>query len=237
MRKPRRHAAEHDLLEALDQAGCPVCRLAGEAVDALLQSICYEQVNDLELREQLRAEGGFCPEHARRFLAQPNGPLATAIVYRDVLVNAARRLDRAGPPRQDGGRPRNGVRSLLAGLLGERGRSDRPAHDAPRPCVACRARSEAEERHLTTLCARVTDAAVAARYRAADGLCLLHLARALEADDPGAGILARAALAGLTGLVDELDVYIRKHDYRFRPERWDGGEDVPARAVERAVGG
>ena len=132
---------------------------------------------------------------------------------------------------------RNGVRSLLAGLLEERGRSDRPARSSPWPCAACRARVEAEERHLTTLCAQVTDAAVAARYRAADGLCLPHLARALAADDPGAGILARAALAGLSGLVDELDVYIRKHDYRFRPARWDGGEDVPARAVERAVGG
>ena len=60
-RKPRRHAGEHDLIEAFGQPGCPVCRLSTEAVDAYLTSVCYEQVNDLDLREQLRSAGGQVP--------------------------------------------------------------------------------------------------------------------------------------------------------------------------------
>ena len=234
MRKPRRHTGQHDLLEALGQAGCPVCRLAGEAVEAFLQSVCYEQVNDLDLREELRAEGGFCPADARRFLAQRHGPLATAIVYRDVLANAARRLERGG------GRAGRKAPALLAGLLGlPRRRStarQAVAADGPRPCAACRARAEAEERHLATLRERMVDPTVAARYRASGGLCLPHLDRALLVEDAGARALAAAALLGLATLLGELDDYIRKHDYRFRPEQWQGGEDVPARAVERAVG-
>jgi hypothetical protein len=40
----------------------------------------------------------------------------------------------------------------------------------------------------------------------------------------------------LSTIVDQLDEYIRKHDYRFQTSVWDGGEDTPERAVERAVG-
>ena len=236
VRKPRRHTGEHDLLEALGRGGCPVCRLGAEAVDAFLASVCYEQVNDLDLREQLRAEGGFCPADARRFLAQRHGQLATAIVYRDVLANAARRLARADDARPPG----SPGAALLGGLLRGRGlrpsKARRSGSGELRPCAACRVRAEAAERHLATLRGRVADPAVEARYRASDGLCLPHLERALEVDDAGGRILARAALDGLATLVDDLDDYIRKHDYRFRPERWQGGEDTPARAVERAVG-
>jgi hypothetical protein len=37
-------------------------------------------------------------------------------------------------------------------------------------------------------------------------------------------------------IVAELDEYIKKHDYRFTTPVWNGGEDTPERAVERAVG-
>jgi hypothetical protein len=82
----------------------------------------------------------------------------------------------------------------------------------------------------------VTEPQIAARYRAADGLCLPHLDRALEVDDAGARVLAESAGGSLGTLVDELDEFIRKHDYRFRPESWDDGADTPERAIERAVG-
>ena len=223
--RPRRHAGEHDLIQALDRPGCPVCRLAAEAVDAFLASVCYEQVNDLELREELRAAGGFCREHALSFLRQRHGRLATAIVYRDVLANAARRIERAQP----------GGGSLLGGLLGIAPRRAATAGDARR-CPACGARAEAEERHLATMRARLADPPLQERYRAADGLCLPHLDRALETDGEVTRFLAATAVARLAALVDELDGYIRKHDYRFRAEGWAGEEDAPERAIERAVG-
>src|SRR6187402_2016148 len=112
-RKPRRHAGEHDLIEAFGQPGCPVCRLSTEAVDAYLTSVCYEQVNDLDLREQLRTAGGFCRAHAERFLRQRHGQLAAAIVYRDVISTARKRI--AGSAGQR-------TRSKLSALLGGRGR-------------------------------------------------------------------------------------------------------------------
>lgn len=231
-RRPRRHAGEHDLIEAFDRPGCPVCLLAGEAVEGYLASVCYEQVNDLELRERLRGAGGFCGLHAWAFLRQRNGPLASAIVQRDVLATAAGRIRRGGRGRAE----RRAGGSLLARLFGSRGPArGRPGGDVP-DCPACQARAEAEARHLDVLLARLTDPGVQARYGAADGLCLPHLDKALEAGGPGADVLADAAGAGLDALVDRLDGYIRKHDYRFRPETWQGDDDTAERAVERAVG-
>ena len=132
-RKPRRHAGEHDLIEALGQPGCPVCRLAAEAVDAFLASVCYEQVNDLDLRAELRAAGGFCGPHAYRFLRQRHGQLASAIVYRDVLATAARRIETG----RGGSRTAPGSGSLLGGLLG--GKLPRRGTIGPdrRRCPAC----------------------------------------------------------------------------------------------------
>ncbi|HZO39512.1 MAG TPA: hypothetical protein VFE97_09845, partial [Methylomirabilota bacterium] len=58
----------------------------------------------------------------------------------------------------------------------------------------------------------------------------------LQADDEGARALAEAAVEMLGTIVSDLDEYIKKHDYRFTTPVWDGGEDTPERAVERAVG-
>lgn len=222
-RKPRRHAGEHDLIEAFGQPGCPVCRLSTEAVDAYLTSVCYEQVNDLDLREQLRSAGGFCRPHAERFIRQRLGQLAAAIVYRDVLNTARKRLAGGWTGRS---------RSMLSGLFG-RGRQS--IRTIPR-CPGCEVEAEAEGRYLGVLRNRLRDAAVRAKYQAGDGLCLPHIDQALQTDDPGAEALAEAAVKMLGAIVGDLDEYIRKHDYRFHEAVWDGGEDTPERAVERAVG-
>src|SRR5215208_4426372 len=178
-RKPRRHAGEHDLIEAFGQPGCPVCRLATEAVDAYLTSVCYEQVNDLDLREQLRSAGGFCRDHAERFIRQRLGQLAAAIVYRDVLNTARKRIAAGG-----GGRGR----SRLAAFFGQGGggRTARPDPLAGLACPSCEAEAEAEQRYLATLRNRLLDPAVRAKYQAGDGLCLPHIDQVHQAGDEGA---------------------------------------------------
>ena len=226
-RQPRRHAGEHDLIAAFAMAGCPVCRLASESVDAYLTAVCYEQVNDLDLRAQLRAAGGFCRPHAHRFLRQRLGQLASAIVYRDVLNTARGRVTGHQPAR--GG-------SFLGGLLGSRGGRKGIATGGAPNCPACAALAEAEERYVGTLVSRITRPEVLAKYRAGEGLCLPHLDRALEGDGEAARLLAEAAVEKLGTLVAELDEYIRKHDYRFQDETLAGSEDLPSRAIWRAVG-
>ena len=45
-----RDSAVFELRDALGQGGCPVCRLALRSVSRAIQSIAYEQVNDIALR-------------------------------------------------------------------------------------------------------------------------------------------------------------------------------------------
>jgi len=88
-RRPEKGRRYHELLEALDERGCPVCRLAEESVEDAISAILHEQVNDAAFREQFLASGGFCRHHAWRFVLQ-HDILGTAILYRALLRDAGR---------------------------------------------------------------------------------------------------------------------------------------------------
>src|SRR5215472_10023514 len=83
-----RDATAFEVREALGEPGCAVCRLSLRSVSRLINSMAYEQVNDLDLRQQLRRAGGFCNPHAFQWLREARNVLGTALIYRDVLTAA-----------------------------------------------------------------------------------------------------------------------------------------------------
>lgn len=86
---------------------CPVCRLTLQGVDRFMQLISLENVTDVDMRLQLRASGGFCNRHSYQWL-KLNDALGTAIIYEDLLREAAKRIERGDfQPRRSGlfGRP------------------------------------------------------------------------------------------------------------------------------------
>src|ERR1700724_2809991 len=122
-----RDSTAFEVREALAQAGCPVCRLAVRSVGRWLASVAYDQVNDVDLRTELRAARGFCNVHAHRWLAEVHSVLGTAIVYADLLTASLRELD------ADTGQ-RGGLWRAIRGSGGA---------DELRNCPACRAQTEA----------------------------------------------------------------------------------------------
>src|SRR6202035_1153207 len=86
-------SSSFEVRDALGQTGCAVCRLALRSVGRLMKSIAYEQINDVQLRADLRSTHGFCTTHAHRWLREVHTPLGTAIIYRDVLRSSVRELD------------------------------------------------------------------------------------------------------------------------------------------------
>jgi hypothetical protein len=70
----------YELLEALNQEGCALCRLSQRAVERYLKGMLYENVNDVTVQEKLKATQGFCPAHSELLLRQRNS-LGTAILY------------------------------------------------------------------------------------------------------------------------------------------------------------
>jgi hypothetical protein len=213
-----RDSTSFEVREALVQAGCPVCRLAVRSVGRWLTSVAYEQINDIELRNELRAARGFCNVHAHRWLREVRSVLGTAIVYQDLLTAALRELDGENVPRG----PR--WRAILGAQGGE-----------VRDCPACRVQTEAEERFVTALLASV--AADPHLLDGSEGMCLGHTRAAQRRGGPGAERVVQQTRAAIQLLLDDLGEVIRKEDYRFRHEpRTDDERAAPSRAVARAAG-
>jgi hypothetical protein len=213
-----RDSTAFEVRAALGQPGCPVCRLAVRSVGRWLASVAYDQVNDIELRNELRAARGFCNVHAHRWLAEVHSVLGTAIVYEDLLKASLRELLAENVSR--GG--------LWRAILGAQGAD-------VGNCPACRAQTEAEERFLAALLATAT--ADSRALEASEGVCLRHVRAALRSGGPGAERVLQHTRSAIERLLGELGEVIRKEDYRFRHEsRTDAERTAPSRAVARAAG-
>jgi hypothetical protein len=229
-RRRARHTPFFEVNDALGGEGCCVCRLVRRRVEHLLESFTYEQVNDIEVRDALRATRGFCARHARQYVRMSGTVLGAAIVYADVLTAVRRELAQSphGKGRGDG----NG---LLGSILGSAARRSRRV---ARPCLACQEAVEAARAYLGLILEDLHEANFRERFLASGGLCLPHLEEALEtADSAGAAALLQAADERIGALVRDLHQVIRKHDYRYNRERIDDSEATAARrGVDLVVG-
>jgi len=205
-----RHMLYYNLCDAFAERGCPICRLGIQAVDRYLDHLLYESVNDPGIREEVRQSWGFCREHAHQ-LEQLHDALGIAIIYQDVISHILRAVG-TGQPR--------GSRTLLARGLGM---PLKPAHQLAeqlRPagiCPACRKRAEVEGVYLDTLLQHAADPELLALWRASDGLCWPHFQQALRLvrDETALRLLMEVEMAHFQRLRDQLDDFIRRHDYRW----------------------
>ncbi len=190
--RPARHAPDFEVFETLASPGCPICALALRSVRRYLDALAYESVNDVELREHLRASRGFCHHHAWQFLDLAADGLGTALIYGDVLGSVLAAL-----------RPEPAAVSPLRALarLGRRQPRWRTMlrRLAPRgQCPACRELEGAATRYLEVLLPRLSEPDMRRRLAAAGGLCLPHLRQALgKSTTAQATLLAGATVAGL----------------------------------------
>ena len=177
-RRLSRHTTYYEVLDALQEDGCPICRLGLRAVSRYLHVLSYEGVNDAGNRAELCRARGFCHGHAWQFATEVHDGLGTAIIYRDVLstllhllqppVVASLRSIRRPPVSSSDTRARQTTGSGLASRLLPQG-----------PCPACQTLARSSRRYLDTLLLHLADAEMQRRYRASGGLCRQHLALAL----------------------------------------------------------
>lgn len=215
-----RDSSAFEVRDALLEPGCPICSLALRSVGKLLQSIAYEQVNDVDTRAHLRRAGGFCNTHAYRWLREAHNVLGTAIIYRDVIKSALRELEAASAT--DG---------LLRRALRRKGSSGAG-------CPACHAQSAAEDRYVSALLAVLeADDAAARSFEASTGLCRRHTLAAARRGGPAADLVVGRTRRSIEALLGNLDEVIRKEDYRFRQEpRSDVERAAPAVAIAWSAG-
>ena len=208
----------HELIEAIQAGGCPLCRLGRRAADSYLHAVIYEGVTDPALRQQLRDARGPCFLHAWRQARQRGAVLGTAILYRDFVNTLTKALEAsAEAPRRLFGKPAEADAGLAATA----------------ECPACTLEVDAAHRTAKTLLKHLGKAELEQAYIDAGGLCMPHLRLALSLAGSGAAkTLSGWQATAWRRLRGELDELIRKHDYRFRHEAVTDAEAV---AWERGV--
>ncbi len=224
-----RSRAYHDLLEALSQEGCPLCRLGQCVAEQYLDRLLYENVNDPGLRERIRVARGLCHRHAWALTEIRGSGLGIALIYRDVLHTVLQELAR------DAGDEK---RFLSWSLSSSEGVAQADRLMPQGPCPACAQQEEMERIYLHALLRHLDDARLQTAFAGSSGLCLSHLRQALRQAEDNA---QRKALLDLQGaiwqqLLAELTEFIRKNDYRFRGEGFGPEGDSWLRALASISG-
>ena len=199
--------AYHNVIEAFDGNGCPVCALVKKSVRKWMEWFIYERVSDPKTRFKLRDSRGFCPDHAELML-DLGSPLPVAIVYSDLI-------------------------RLIVGDL----QSKWPVPKKKAECPGCIEASTFEGVYLSAIADNFEDPAMRTRVLEGRDLCLPHVAKLLKrlrGRDRSA--LLDAVLAELSDLDAELAEIIRKSDYRVKEEFGPEG-DAWIRTVRRMIGG
>lgn len=167
-----------DLLTALKEPGCPVCRLENAAVDRYLQTVLGESSHDLSIRHERKDSLGFCREHTWRLktLGIGNTP-ATTLGYHDVLLAAAQALQNADhkshvPKRRLFLRKRDQTPMRYAAIV--------KALTPVKGCPACRLAARYSRVVLQELTGPLLESGISGNLKASDGLCLHHLRQAFE---------------------------------------------------------
>jgi hypothetical protein len=205
-------ATYFSIVEACEKDGCPLCRVEQDAVLKFLDTLFYEQVNELEMRERLRKSLGLCHEHA--WLAadgMQGNALGLAILYDDLL------------------------RVALQQLHEKTGKH----HFAPTgKCPACEQRESVGHRVLSVMTKYMAEDELREAIVRSEGLCLSHLSLILEhIKDPSTqAALLSVQQEKMEKLRAELGEFIRKNDYRFIHEGFGSERDAWRRAVVLVVG-
>ncbi len=229
-RSESRHLTYFALMEGLEGDGCALCTLVLRALERYFDGLVYEKVNDLSIRETLRASHAFCAAHGE-MLRQARSALGSAIIHRDVLNSVARKLERETRP------PKSPIDWLQAALDARQPQQE--VHLlADKPCPACVHARQAEQNYVNTLLANWDDEKLQAAFRRSPGLCVPHLRAVLgRTTDPARfEAIKTIQLEIWQGLIGELDDFIRKQDYRFSHEPKGSERDSWSRAIDLTSG-
>jgi hypothetical protein len=217
-----KHTAYFNILSALPQPGCVLCRLGYDVETAYIRDVLYSKTTSVKTRAELRDAYGFCTAHARR-LDEIGHALDLSIIYQDILITLKQALERLSPQQAA---TRRGKRQLAGALT------------AKSDCPACIYRAEMEEVYIETLIDHLIEPEFVAKVRVADPLCLTHLRRVIEGI-PSAALfqtMREIQIAHWEGLIEELGEFVRKHDHRFRGETIGREGTAWVRAIDAVVG-
>lgn len=181
---PPRDLISAELERALEEEGCPLCRIARAQEERYLQGFLWENVTDPEVRDRLRADLGYCPRHTwlmfdleHRLWGTASG---TATLLHDLLTVVTGRL----------ARPRLSASIAPPTMI----------------CVADRLRRQHERTHAAWLLRHLARPEFLSLYRRNGGLCRYHLRLIPGARSAVAPVLIETARSNLGRRLKDSDL-------------------------------
>ena len=217
----------YNLVAALRESGCPLCRVLAEAEDRWMDAFIRERELAAESLSVFCDRGGFCRSHAwqlhhRSALTMTGAPVAQA--YGALLRKDIEHLEKLASDLPVERRSRLGRRSLL-------GR---------RTCPACETANSRLHGKADALVSALAESGVREAYRDSNGLCVQHLdvvgAAALARNNEVAAFLIEDLRQRLEVLEDRLNEYERQRDSRYRSARGSANADAWTDVVRSYVG-
>jgi hypothetical protein len=215
-----KHTTYFNLLDALKE-GCPICFLVKKATHKSMDDFLYESVNDPGLRQEIKASQGFCNRHAWQLHKFGDG-FGQAIVYSDLMNMILKKIE--------------GIDESIS--LKELLKRISPGTTAKQICMFCRQEKDAEERYISEFWEHFNDPEFSVTYKNSFGLCLPHIIFALKKcrNKKLSKELIEIEMPKLSGLIEELKEFERKHDYRFSKEKFGKEGDSWIRAIQKMTG-
>jgi hypothetical protein len=217
-----------DLIEALGQPGCPVCRLVLRDAQRFIDTILYEYVMDHEVHNVFRAGRGLCNTHAWQ-MQQAKGSALVIAVFFHAALDEVLKIDLKAD---------SGASSGLAGLLG-RNTGDFPAQalEPTGPCLVCQHLDEAEGRYIRILTGNFNQPDVHDAFKESGGLCLPHVRQALgKFRRSDAETFLKLQRDIWQSLHSELEMFMRKYDIQHADEPMGVEGDSWRRAIRYLTG-
>lgn len=180
---------------ALEERGCPICRLVREAEIGWLKSKLYEGVSDQRTREEFVRSGGLCTYHswllASVVVTDPSiHPITAARIYESVLRHALPHISKGRAP------PRSG-------------------------CPACTLAKEFEEMYVDVMAQCLDEGELLTEYSESPAtLCLKHYEEVLSRmkSEHARIALIKAQTRKAEELLERMRSYISKQDYASTQE-------------------
>lgn len=197
------------LVEACEQAGCPVCRVLQDDSRRALDALLYEHVADHETRRRLRQSWGLCGSHTASLLEGKAVATGAAILFEDLLRVCDEAVERLASRSAPAIRwPLAWIRKRVPPLVAH--------HRSLAPCPVCDTLQGAEDDYLEAMVDFADDPQLSRAYERSTGLCIPHIVGVVDRHDGknGVGTVVQATLRQWRGLRAHLERFVAKHEYR-----------------------
>lgn len=239
--------ADFQLIPAMQQSGCPICRIRNYHEKRYLDNLLLERVNDGETRDHFIASFGFCPKHTWQmgyldlttyqemvknsmlyeYLVKSG--LQQLIQYRQKELSKARRVQRWLRRLFRGKKPFPFAREPFASLV-------------VKGCYVCEIGEQEAIYFLHSLLVGLGDERneIRAAYQSSEGLCIDHFRKAFafgeESLSDALDFLVEVTIQKMNALGNDLTQFIDKHSLGRSHEPLTAGERTAWVRALRLIG-